>query len=71
METLIAFCVVIGLAVLIFGGTWFIGYAFTSGDDDVWPLISWILSALLVLILTCMLLSDRGVFDSFMGGLAK
>ena len=71
METFIVFCMVIGLAVLIFGGTWFIGNVATSGDSDVWPLISWVLSSVLVLVLTCMLLSDRGVFDLIMGGLAK
>lgn len=71
METLIGFCMIIGLAVLIFGGTWFVGFVATSGDSDVWPLISWVLSSVLVLILTCILLSDRGVFDSFIGGLSK
>lgn len=71
METLIGFCMIIGLAVLIFGGTWVVGYVAASGDNDLWPLLSWVLSTLLVLVLTCVLLSDRGVFDLFMGGLAK
>lgn len=73
METLIGFCMIIGLAVLIFSVTLFIGFLASGCGNDVEAMfiISWLVSSLLVLGLTCTLLSDRGVFDLFMGGLAK